>query len=153
MKQIHLKNFSIGKGQPLTILSGPCVIESEEHCLQAAETLKKICKRHQVNLVFKSSYDKANRSSVNSYRGPGLDEGLKIFEEIGDKRGIGWALKEIGNVYTGTGDYEKNVEYHNRALQIFEEIGYKRGIGNLRNDSSLQYKRIGDYDELQNRRY
>ena len=88
MKQIHLEKFSIGKGQPLTILSGPCVIESEEHCLQAAETLKKICKRHQVNLVFKSSYDKANRSSFHSFRGPGLQKGLQILERVKKELGL-----------------------------------------------------------------
>jgi len=82
MQRIKIKNFAIGKGEPLTIQSGPCVIESETHCLQAAETLKKICSKHGVNLVFKSSYDKANRSSYHSFRGPGLQEGLRILEKV-----------------------------------------------------------------------
>lgn len=82
MRRIKIKNFFIGKSDPLVIQSGPCVIESEDHCLKAAEQLKKICEKHQVNLVFKSSYDKANRSAYDSFRGPGLQEGLRILEKV-----------------------------------------------------------------------
>lgn len=82
MKKIPIKNFAIGKDEPLTIMSGPCVIESEDHCLKAAETLKKMFAKHKVNLIFKCSYDKANRSAFNSFRGPGLEEGLRILQRI-----------------------------------------------------------------------
>lgn len=82
MKDVSVKNITIGRGHPLVIMAGPCVIESEEHCLKAAETLKKIFEQHGVNLIFKSSYDKANRSSYDSFRGPGLDEGLRILERV-----------------------------------------------------------------------
>lgn len=82
MELIRLKKFSIGKGQPLAVMSGPCVIEGEEHSLRAAEALKKIFSKYNVNLIFKSSYDKANRSSVNSFRGPGIQEGLRILEKV-----------------------------------------------------------------------
>lgn len=82
MRHIKVKNFAIGPGQSLVIQSGPCVIESESHCLHAAETLKKMFEKHGVKLVFKSSYDKANRSAYDSFRGPGLQEGLRILERV-----------------------------------------------------------------------
>lgn len=81
-RQVQVKNFVIGEGQPLAVMSGPCVIESEEHSLSTAEMLKKIFSKYKVNYIFKSSYDKANRSSVSSFRGPGLDEGLRILEKV-----------------------------------------------------------------------
>ncbi|WP_166156404.1 3-deoxy-8-phosphooctulonate synthase [Neochlamydia sp. AcF84] len=82
MQTVPFKKFSIGKGQPLAILSGPCVIESEEHCLATAEALKNLLSKHNINLIYKSSYDKANRSSYQSFRGPGLEEGLRILEKV-----------------------------------------------------------------------
>jgi 2-dehydro-3-deoxyphosphooctonate aldolase (KDO 8-P synthase) len=82
MKKVPVKNFWIGENQPLTICSGPCVIESEDHTLRAAESLKTIFSKHKINLIFKSSYDKANRSSIHSFRGPGLHEGLRILERV-----------------------------------------------------------------------
>jgi 2-dehydro-3-deoxyphosphooctonate aldolase (KDO 8-P synthase) len=82
MQRVPIKNFFIGPGEPLAIMSGPCVIESEDHCLRAAETLKKMFEKHHVRLIFKSSYDKANRSSYYSFRGPGLQEGLRILQRV-----------------------------------------------------------------------
>ena len=63
-------------------MSGPFVIESEEHCLRAAETLKEMFIKHGVNLIFKSSYDKANRTSYHAFRGPGLEKGLRILQRV-----------------------------------------------------------------------
>lgn len=83
--QIHsltLGSLTLGAREQLVILSGPCVIESEAHCLRAAETLKKMFAKHGVGLIFKSSYDKANRSSGDSFRGPGLHEGLRILQKV-----------------------------------------------------------------------
>lgn len=82
MQQIAIKKFHIGKKQPLAVISGPCVIESEEHTLKAAEHLKELFAKAGVNFIFKASYDKANRSSINSFRGPGLEEGLRILEKV-----------------------------------------------------------------------
>lgn len=82
MRRIPVKNFFISPKDPLTIMSGPCVIESEDHCLRAAETLLKIFEKYQIQLIFKSSYDKANRTSYNSFRGPGLHEGLRILQRV-----------------------------------------------------------------------
>ncbi len=88
MKQVALKGFTIGGGGPLTLISGPCVIESFEHTLEMARILKEIARECGVNLIFKASYDKANRSSIHSFRGPGIAEGLKILQEVKDKLGL-----------------------------------------------------------------
>lgn len=82
MQRVQVKDFFIGRGEPLTIISGPCVIESEEHTLRCAEKLVQITKKFDVQFIFKASYDKANRSSVHSFRGPGIDEGLRILEKV-----------------------------------------------------------------------
>lgn len=85
MHKVPIKDFFIGPGEPLVIMSGPCVIESEEHCLKAAEFLKHLFEKFDVKLIFKSSYDKANRSSFASFRGPGLKEGLRILKRVKDE--------------------------------------------------------------------
>ncbi len=82
MNKPKIAYFTVGDEKKLTLFSGPCVIESEDHSLFCAEKLKEMCERLGVNLVFKSSYDKANRSSISSYRGPGLEEGLKILQKV-----------------------------------------------------------------------
>ena len=82
MKRVKIGNFYVGKQEPLTIISGPCVIESEDHAMRCAETLCKMMKPLNVNFIFKASYDKANRSSINSFRGVGIHTGLKILEKI-----------------------------------------------------------------------
>ncbi len=82
MKKIQIKNVTIGEGSALTVVSGPCVIENEEHALRTAEFLKTLFSKTPLQFIYKSSYDKANRSSVHSYRGPGLEQGLKILEKV-----------------------------------------------------------------------
>lgn len=82
MKTIHIKNISIGQGQPLIFIAGPCVIESHEGCLKLAGQLKNLFEIKKVPFIFKASYDKANRTSVNSYRGPGIHEGIQILADI-----------------------------------------------------------------------
>jgi 2-dehydro-3-deoxyphosphooctonate aldolase (KDO 8-P synthase) len=71
-----------GADHPLLVLAGPCVVEEHEFMLRIAVTIKRICSSHGVGLVFKSSFDKANRTSGSSYRGPGLEEGLSILEAV-----------------------------------------------------------------------
>ncbi len=78
---LKLKNFEIG-GDKLTILAGPCAIESLDVMRKTAEGLKSICEKLDINYVFKSSYDKANRSSINSYRGIGMEKGLEMLAQI-----------------------------------------------------------------------
>src|ERR1700736_3381813 len=85
--------FSVGKikfgaGAPLFLIAGPCVIESEGHAMMMAEKLAVVASELGVPYIFKASYDKANRSSVSSYRGPGLKDGLKILAKIKKKTGL-----------------------------------------------------------------
>src|ERR1700685_126662 len=87
-REISIGSVRIGGNQPLVLIAGPCVIESEEHALKMAERLAEIAANARVPFVFKASYDKANRSSEQSYRGPGLMEGLRILEKIKERFGI-----------------------------------------------------------------
>jgi 2-dehydro-3-deoxyphosphooctonate aldolase (KDO 8-P synthase) len=82
MHKVPVSDFLIGGDEPLVVMSGPCVIESEIHTLKCAEELKKMFEKHGVRLIFKSSYDKANRSAGASFRGPGIDEGLRILQKV-----------------------------------------------------------------------
>ena len=74
--------------KPLTLIAGPCVIESRDLVLQVAEQVSGICQELGIHYVFKASFDKANRSSGKSFRGPGTDEGLKILQEVGESFGV-----------------------------------------------------------------
>lgn len=84
MKTIKLRDFEIG-GDKLTIIAGPCAAESQEILDETAKGLKEITKKLDINFIFKSSFDKANRSSIYSYRGPGLDKGLEMLQSVKDK--------------------------------------------------------------------
>ncbi|MCB1082313.1 MAG: 3-deoxy-8-phosphooctulonate synthase [Chlamydiia bacterium] len=79
---LKIGNVEVGKEKPLVVISGPCVIESETHALKTAEELKAMFEEVGVQFIYKSSYDKANRSSIDSYRGPGIEEGLRILEKV-----------------------------------------------------------------------
>mgnify|MGYP003965568755 FL=1 len=79
---MKLLNFNVGIGQPLFLIAGPCVIESEDMTLRVAEDLKNICMSLNIPFIFKSSFDKANRSSNSTFRGFGIEEGLRILEKV-----------------------------------------------------------------------
>jgi 2-dehydro-3-deoxyphosphooctonate aldolase (KDO 8-P synthase) len=81
-------NVAIGQGQPLAIIAGPCVIESFEQGLMIGKTIKAVCEGLGLPYIFKASFDKANRSSITSYRGPGLAEGLDWISRIGKELGV-----------------------------------------------------------------
>jgi 2-dehydro-3-deoxyphosphooctonate aldolase (KDO 8-P synthase) len=85
--KVRVGNIEIGAGCPLAIIAGPCVIESKESALKHASLIRDITEKVGIPFIFKSSYDKANRSSLESYRGPGLEEGLEILAEV--KREVG----------------------------------------------------------------
>jgi 2-dehydro-3-deoxyphosphooctonate aldolase (KDO 8-P synthase) len=74
--------FEVSNEDRFFLIAGPCVIESEEQVLKTARELNKISERHEINLIFKSSFDKANRSSISSYRGPGMERGLEILQRV-----------------------------------------------------------------------
>lgn len=80
--------WSCGRGQPLLFIAGPCVLESEELAFQVAERLAELSQTYKWQIVFKSSYDKANRTSVDSFRGPGLSKGLDILRKVKEEFGL-----------------------------------------------------------------
>ena len=88
MKKVKTGDFFIGDESGIVLIAGPCVLESEEAALEIAQYLKALCAKMNIPFIFKASYDKANRTSINSYRGPGFKEGLAILKRIKDKLGI-----------------------------------------------------------------
>ncbi len=111
MKQVKIADFFVGKGNPLTIMSGPCVIESESHTLKCAEMLSEMMQKLNVNFIFKASYDKANRSSINSFRGPGIKEGLRILQKVKDE----FKVPVISDVHT-----PEEVPYAQEVLDVLQ---------------------------------
>ena len=85
---ITIGRVKIGGNRPLVLIAGPCVIESEEATLRHAERLMTICNGLSIPLIFKASYDKANRTSIGSFRGPGMKEGLRILAKVKDSLGL-----------------------------------------------------------------
>jgi 2-dehydro-3-deoxyphosphooctonate aldolase (KDO 8-P synthase) len=85
---VRIGPVTIGGGAPLALIGGPCAIENEKHALSTAERLAAIAADRKVPFIYKSSYDKANRSSIKSYRGPGLTEGLRILRKVRDTLGL-----------------------------------------------------------------
>lgn len=82
MNDIQLREFTIGNSKSLTLMGGMNVLESRDLAMRVAEEFKTVSDKLEINYIFKGSFDKANRSSVSSFRGPGLDEGLKILQEV-----------------------------------------------------------------------
>lgn len=93
-KTVHItgpggsSGVQIGPGQPLAIIAGPCVIDSEETIVEIAETVVPVCQKLELPLIFKASFDKANRTRIDSYRGVGLSQGMEILGRIRDKFGV-----------------------------------------------------------------
>jgi 2-dehydro-3-deoxyphosphooctonate aldolase (KDO 8-P synthase) len=85
---IQFAGLTVGGGSPLLLIAGPCVIESESHAVGLALALRDIARRAGVQYVFKASYDKANRTSVRSFRGPGIDEGLRVLARVRETAGV-----------------------------------------------------------------
>ncbi|MBX3394037.1 MAG: 3-deoxy-8-phosphooctulonate synthase [Phycisphaerae bacterium] len=85
---VDIGPFQIGRNRPLALLAGPCVIESTEHCLRVGEAAASICRSLGIHYVFKCSFDKANRTSVGGFRGPGLESGLATLATVGRKLGV-----------------------------------------------------------------
>ncbi len=87
-RELHIGDIAIGGAHPLAVIAGPCVIESEGHALECAGQLKEIFGEAGIPFIFKSSYDKANRTSIDSYRGPGIEEGLRILQKVRQDLGV-----------------------------------------------------------------
>ena len=85
---MQLCDFEVGPTQPFFLIAGPCVVESEQLAMDTAGQLKELTADLQIPFIYKSSFDKANRSSHESYRGPGIEEGLKVLAEVKKKIGV-----------------------------------------------------------------
>jgi len=102
----RIGGHEVGDGQPLLLIAGPCVIESEAQALSHARRVKDLAARHGLPVVFKASFDKANRSSGKSFRGVGLEEGLRVFEKVKRETGLPtltdvhetWQAEPVGRV-------------------------------------------------------
>lgn len=85
---MDLCGYNISGNSPFFLIAGPCVIENEQMSMQTAEELKSICEKLSIHLIYKSSFDKANRSSHESFRGPGIEKGLKILQKVKTEIGV-----------------------------------------------------------------
>src|SRR5690606_2877717 len=88
LNTVSIANYRCGPGEKLLLIAGPCVIESAELTLSIADRLREIAAERQVQLVFKASFDKANRTSASAYRGLGMDEGLRVLEQVKRNTGL-----------------------------------------------------------------
>jgi len=88
VRSVAIGDWDIGRRGAFLLVAGPCVIESERHAMKMALALRTVAERVRVPFVFKASYDKANRTSISSYRGPGLEEGLRVLEKIRNEAGV-----------------------------------------------------------------
>ena len=88
MNEVKVGEIRIGKGNPLVLIAGPCVLEGEEIAIEIASQLKEVCGELKIPLIFKASYEKDNRGSEKSYKGPGLEEGLRILGKVKERLGI-----------------------------------------------------------------
>jgi 2-dehydro-3-deoxyphosphooctonate aldolase (KDO 8-P synthase) len=96
-RAVRIGSVVMGGGAPLALIGGPCAIENEKHALMVAERLQRVTADARVPFIYKSSYDKANRSSINAYRGPGLTEGLRILRKVKDETGLA-VLSDVHDV-------------------------------------------------------
>ena len=87
-KTVNVKGIKFGGKHPLALIAGPCAIENREDCMAIADKMVKLAKKQNIPYVFKASYDKANRTSIHSYRGPGISKGLEILAEIKEKYNV-----------------------------------------------------------------
>lgn len=86
--EVHIGDIRVGGGRPLTLIAGSCVIENRDSALRHATFLSDLARRLDIPFIYKSSYDKANRTSLESFRGPGLDEGLRILQDVRREIGV-----------------------------------------------------------------
>ena len=85
MSEVNVGGIRIGKGNPLVLISGPCVLESEAVTMEIADRLRELCHSLDIPLIFKASYEKDNRGSEKSYKGPGLEEGLRLLSKVKER--------------------------------------------------------------------
>lgn len=146
------RSFTIGKiraggGAPLFVIAGPCVIESEEHATSTAENLRAASEELRLPLIFKASYDKANRSSVSSYRGPGLEEGLRILAKIKERTGLPILtdVHEVSHVVPAAEvcDVLQIPAFLSRQTDLLAAVGRSGRVANIKKGQFLSPREIG----------
>jgi len=135
VKTVYVGSVSIGDGHPLVLISGPCVIETEEIALRTAEALKKICEELEIPLIYKSSFEKDNRSTAENYRGPGLEKGLKILEKVKSSFGI----PILSDIHRET-DIPAAAEMESLHHEDLQEISFSRARQRNPSDSDCNPK-------------
>jgi 2-dehydro-3-deoxyphosphooctonate aldolase (KDO 8-P synthase) len=149
-------SFAVGKvqfggGAPLFLIAGPCVIESEAHATSMAEQLAKIAAATRVPLIFKASYDKANRSSLASYRGPGLKEGLRILAAIKKRTGLAVLtdVHEVSHVAPAAEvcDVLQIPAFLSRQTDLLVAVGKSGRVANIKKGQFLSPWDIGNAAE------
>jgi 2-dehydro-3-deoxyphosphooctonate aldolase (KDO 8-P synthase) len=143
--------IQFGAGAPLFLIAGPCVIESEAHATSMAEQLAKIAAAVKVPLIFKASYDKANRSSVASYRGPGLKEGLRILGAIKKRTGLPILtdVHEVSHVTPAAEvcDVLQIPAFLSRQTDLLVAVGQSERVANIKKGQFLSPWDIGNAAE------
>ena len=99
MGEFNIGDVTVGNSRPFTLIAGPCVIESEALCNDVAEKVLRACTRFGIEFIFKASFDKANRTSGKSFRGPGIAEGLQVLAKIRARFGVPVLVQGEGAVY------------------------------------------------------
>ena len=131
VREVKVNNIKIGGGNPLVLIAGPCVIESESHAFNVAKSLKLVAEDLGFPLIFKSSYDKANRTSLSSFRGPGLKKGLAVLKKIKEnarenKTDAINSFREIEKIYGMLSQESKaNLENEYEATKQHLDLGNK----------------------------
>lgn len=139
--QFQIGEFRVGRGQPLFLIAGPCVIESPRHALRMAKRLSAVARALDVPYVFKASYDKANRTSLDSYRGPGLGPGLEILARIKKELGIP-VLTDVHDVRqvapaAEVCDVIQIPAFLSRQTDLLVEAGRSRAVVNIKKGQFL----------------
>jgi 2-dehydro-3-deoxyphosphooctonate aldolase (KDO 8-P synthase) len=150
------QSFTIGKNpvggaSPLFVIAGPCVIENEKHAMGLAEQLGAAAEELGVGLIFKASYDKANRSSLSSYRGPGLSEGLRILASIKKRTGLPILtdVHEVGHVTPAAEvvDVLQIPAFLSRQTDLLVAAGRSGRVVNIKKGQFLSPREIGNATE------
>jgi 2-dehydro-3-deoxyphosphooctonate aldolase (KDO 8-P synthase) len=144
-------NVSFGEGAPLFVIAGPCVIESEGHAARMADRLMEVTSDFGVPLIFKASYDKANRSSLSSYRGPGLKEGLRILGSIKKNTGLP-ILTDVHDVVQASAaaevcDILQIPAFLSRQTDLLVAVGKTGRVANIKKGQFLSPQEIGNAAE------
>jgi 2-dehydro-3-deoxyphosphooctonate aldolase (KDO 8-P synthase) len=149
--RFSIGDISLATGAPLFLIAGPCVIESQAHAMSMAERLAKIARGLKVPLIFKASYDKANRSSVSSFRGPGLAEGLRILGKIKSATGLPILtdVHEVSHVSPAAEvcDVLQIPAFLSRQTDLLVAVGKSGRVANIKKGQFLSPWDIGNATE------